>query len=415
MTWQRMQTSIIRHVLKLLAPGFVWNKETSQESKDITKKILNLKLITGRDDHASIPLPGFMMTFVGHDPLNAIKETVSERFNTMTRDAIDDELHFLYLGPYYDLIIRWYYAAPSSYYQLVYRNLFKTLGYADMSNLCRMNLPLPSLKQMAKMGFGITVRDDVESDALCTTIVQESNRRMLVKNGITENINQIDVAALILQPGSVWIMDAVGTTHLFKDTGGVLTQYPDAILPQTLTELTARYHEICANKEKRSKGEFIYIVEKLGHRLDLPANLAEIDKDQLCFIIERSLKERLAERDSHLTRNRLPSSYTLYREMCENRDRYPLNIYISAIVELGLEDDAKRRICTWLHSIGNMDARQQQHINFICDHMDQQRLDTVIGAARQYDRGESMLKEQMCMVITRWLDTVMQSHIRLGQ
>jgi hypothetical protein len=351
-----------------------WKKDqliaAIEEGATKVGRLLTLDLLTGNMDHQMLLLPGF-----GSDA------SVS--------------------------------TASITYYQLVYRVLFNTLQYSDMSNLCSMGLPLAPLKLMAKQGFGIVVGDDVEAQALCEMIMNESNRRLLIRNGITSNIDTEEVSALILQPGSVWVMDAVGTTHLFKDTRGLLTQYPDSILPQTLSELAARYQEICRNKDTHSEGEFIRIVEMLGGRLMLPANLKEINKTQLCSIIEMLLTEKLSERDRYLIGNRLPASYSLYREMCENKEKYPLNTLIAAAEELGLDNSVKRSTCVWLHGIGGLTSREQQHINMICDHKDQYSLTTFINSATHYDRKSSQLRDILCGVITRWLNTTLLSHLHI--
>jgi hypothetical protein len=401
------------------------------------REVLNLSLITSNPAHRNIVLPGFdipffrgtnplQFTFIDRDAFiregNAAKKEMGwyqltrkqkRRMERPHRPNIYGSLPF----DYYFVLFSWHQHLQNDYYRLIYRNLTGSLAYTNIVDLCRFNLPVSTIISIAKNTFNTVISPLSSPESACTQLINENNRRMMIKNGIRANITPDDVFALILQPNSVWIMDAVGTVSMFKDDRGHLSPYPDAILPQTLTELAQQYYEVCRNKDKYSLGVFISIIQKLGHGMSLPANLTTIDKNQLCHLIDTSLRDRLAEEDVHVIRNRLPKAYVLYREMCVNRRSYPLDVFVGAAVELGVEEDAKIRICQWLHSMPNQTPRITAHIDRICGAIavEQNSLTVIANAAMQYDRSGEVMKEMICKSIMVYLDTVRVSYLKLGQ
>jgi hypothetical protein len=299
------------------------------------------------------------------------------------------------------------------YYKLVYRRLYNTMRLYEIRNFIKLSVPIETMRRVAKEEYGINEINtpsflSMSVDDLANVISIENSRTMLIRNNIkVDEIREL-AGPILYQPNSVWIMDAVGTVHLFKESqDGAISPYPDTILPQTIEEIIKDYYSICKNKEGNKKGLFIYILEKLGGRGDLPANLAEIDKPQLCVLIEGRLKMVLSERDESVIRQRLPASYTLYREMCENRGSYELGVFINAAIELGLVDDVKSKLCAA--------TRGNVKVNFMCQQMERYSLSNMAANIIQQTRDANQVRDMICHVIELWLDTVKVNHLHLQQ
>jgi len=172
-------------------------------------------------------------------------------------------------------------AFPRTYYETLYRKFFNTLSNLDWYQVCKhRGIDIGTLRFVAINDFNLDLMAirRLKYQELCKAIGAEAQRRKQLRQQIEQEFFE-NLPVILYQPGSRWIQPL--TRELFR---------PEEPKPEQIREEYQEIFDRCQNLKSTSKGELIFLVNRLGLRERLPPDLTNVSKEQLCRLLTNYVK-----------------------------------------------------------------------------------------------------------------------------